>query len=329
MKNRLIAAKQQARSQPGGHQETVIDTAAVLSAHTEAELEKEKALQITDEERAVIKVEAEVTQQLKVMFERQDRVLSVVGDAERAMEVLAQQLGQLEGAMQPQRHTGAEAETETEAGGGAVTSDDSLRLAVRSKLLKIYAAHRPEKIEGVDELLEEWHGDEMTLLAQVSEKYKIVDPGSGLFDENEESTDTDTGKSESLGVVPPARPSMSTVPSHDSGASLPVSPPGEQAQAEALVAAGLLPTVTSGKRVGFAMPSESDDGPPASAAAPQHGSQTATASPGGARLPPLSQAGTSPGGTRLSPLPHAAVRAAGGGGEAPAKPDRSGSKLLM
>ena len=43
----------------------------------------------------------------------------------------------------------------------------------RARLVKIYKLHRPEKIEGVDELLREWRDDEEPLLAQVMEKYEI------------------------------------------------------------------------------------------------------------------------------------------------------------
>lgn len=122
LKKRLIEAKEQATETGMGEGEgegaregqggVDIPTAAVLTAHTEEQKEKQVQENMTDDERAALAVEAEVADQLKVMWERQDRVLSTVGDAEQAMEALALQLLSLEGAIQHRR-----------GGGGAATND--------------------------------------------------------------------------------------------------------------------------------------------------------------------------------------------------------------
>jgi outer membrane protein OmpA-like peptidoglycan-associated protein len=51
----------------------------------------------------------------------------------------------------------------------------AVRSQVRDRLVKIYKAHRPEKIEVVDSLLVEWHGDEWKLLEEVMAKYSITE----------------------------------------------------------------------------------------------------------------------------------------------------------
>ena len=38
-------------------------------------------------------------------------------------------------------------------------------------MVRIYAAHKPDKLKLVDELLGEWQGEEEELLANIKEKY--------------------------------------------------------------------------------------------------------------------------------------------------------------
>ena len=49
----------------------------------------------------------------------------------------------------------------------------AVRSQVRDRLVKIYRAHRPDKIVTVDGLLTEWHGDEWKLLQEVMGKYSV------------------------------------------------------------------------------------------------------------------------------------------------------------